>query len=196
MKKTELLISAASLADAKQYIDAGADAVAVGEQAFGLSLPGDMTVAEINELTVWAHEHERKAKVYVIVNKIYTNEELPALETYLARLADAGVDAIVFGDPAVLMIARRKAPNLKLHWNAEMTSTNYVTANYWGTKGATRVVLARELNMDQVIEFKRLADLEVQVQVHGITNIYHSKRELDTNYMEHQGKITADEDLS
>jgi U32 family peptidase len=196
MEKPELLISAGSLADAKLYIAAGADAVAVGEQAYGLRLPGDVSAAEIKQLSAWAHDLERKAKVYAVVNKIFTNEELPGLEGYLAQLADAGVDAIVFGDPAVLMTARLKAPHLKLHWNAEMTSTNYVTANYWGTKGASRVVLARELNMDQVIEFKRHAELDVQVQVHGITNIYHSKRELVTNYMQHQGKLTTYEDLS
>ena len=72
-----------------------------------------------------------------------------------------------------------------------MTSTNYATANYWAKQGAARVVLARELNMEQVLAFKEHAELAVEVQVHGITNIYHSKRELVKNYMEHQGKDAA-----
>ena len=77
-----------------------------------------------------------------------------------------------------------------------MTSTNYATANYWAKQGATRVVLARELNMEQVLAFKEQAELAVEVQVHGITNIYHSKRELVKNYIEHQGKDAAVQDRS
>ena len=77
-----------------------------------------------------------------------------------------------------------------------MTSTNYATANYWAKQGATRVVLARELNMEQVLAFKEHAELAVEVQVHGITNIYHSKRELVKNYIEHQGKDAAVQDRS
>ena len=86
------------------------------------------------------------------------------------------------------MTVRQLPKPLPLHWNAEMTSTNYATANYWGKQGAVRVVLARELNMEQVLAFKDKAEFAVEVQVHGITNIYHSKRELVKNYMEHQGK--------
>ncbi|WP_025694946.1 peptidase U32 family protein, partial [Paenibacillus durus] len=76
----------------------------------------------------------------------------------------------------------------KLHWNAEMTSTNFATANYWGRKGASRAVLARELNMDEITEMVPSLEVEAQVQVHGMTNIYHSKRKLVESYMAHQGR--------
>jgi len=84
------------------------------------------------------------------------------------------------------MAVRRIAPEMKLHWNAEMTSTNYSTANYWGKRGATRFVLARELNMEQIVEMKQHTDLEIQVQVHGMTNMYHSKRQLVQSYLDHR----------
>jgi putative protease len=185
MKKPELYISAGSAEEAKAYIEAGVDAVAVGEQRFGMRLPGEVTLEDMSSLIPWAHE--RGAKVYVMVNKIMDNDLLPSLPNYLSRVQQLKADAIVFGDPAVLIAMRQAAPGMPLHWNAEMTSTNYETANYWSTKGATRVVLARELNLDETLEIKsKLNSMEVQVQVHGITNIYHSKRSLVTNYEDHQ----------
>ncbi|ANE47217.1 peptidase U32 [Paenibacillus swuensis] len=181
--KPELLVAAGSLREVSAYIHAGADAVNIGEARFGMRLPGDILEHQLKEAVQIAHEHH--AKVYVSVNTIMDHVLLEQLPSYLAELSQAGVDGVVFGDPAVIMAVRKHAPELKLHWNAEMTSTNYVTANYWGSKGAVRVVLARELNMEQVLEFKQKAELDVQVQVHGITNIYHSKRNLVRSYMDH-----------
>lgn len=188
MKKPELLIPAGSVDEIREYIEAGADAVLVGEHRFGLRLPGEVTAEELSGVIPWIHE--RGAKVYVAVNNIMDNDVLSDLTAYIGKLHEQKVDALVFGDPAVLMSVRTAAPGMPLHWNAEMTSTNYATARYWGTKGAVRMVLARELNLEETLEIKRqlASAMEVQVQVHGITNIYHSKRSLLTNYKEHQGR--------
>ncbi|MDD9269794.1 peptidase U32 family protein [Paenibacillus sp. GCM10023248] len=194
MKKPELVVSCGSIADVKRLIEAGADAVIVGEERYAMRLPGNMKPEEIAEAVAWAHE--KQAKVYVSVNKIFDNASLEGLDEYLSRLQAFGADGVIFGDPAVLMAARTLPQGLALHWNAEMTSTNYATANYWGRQGASRVVLARELNMDQVLAFKANTELSVEVQVHGITNIYHSKRELVKNYIEHQGHDAVAEDRS
>lgn len=196
MKKPELMISAGSAEEVQRYIKAGADAVVVGEHKFGMRLPGEVTTEELRTLVPWAHE--QGAKVYVAVNNIMDNGVLPDLEAYLSKLREIKPDALVFGDPAVLMAHRSAAPGMPLHWNAEMTSTNYATARYWGRKGAVRMVLARELNLEETIDIKRqLGDeMEVQVQVHGITNIYHSKRSLLTNYKEHQGRPEELQNLS
>ncbi|NQX67075.1 U32 family peptidase [Paenibacillus alba] len=175
-------------------IDAGADAVIIGEERYGMRLPGNIGLDEIKAAAAWAHE--KQAKVYVAVNKIFDNASLVGLSDYLQALQEYGVDAVIFGDPSVLMAARTLPGPLPLHWNAEMTSTNYATANYWGRQGATRVVLARELNMEQVLAFKEQSELSVEVQVHGITNIYHSKRELVKNYIEHQGNEASSQDRS
>ncbi|MEW9700065.1 peptidase U32 family protein [Paenibacillus sp. SI8] len=194
MKKPELVVSSGSVTELKRLIEAGADAVIIGEERYGLRLPGEVTLEELKHAVAWAHE--RGAKVYVAVNNIFDNDSLDGLSLYLTKLQLYGVDAFIFGDPAVLMAVRSLPESVKLHWNAEMTSTNYATANYWGQHGATRVVLARELNMDQVLDFKQNTELEVEVQVHGITNIYHSKRELVKNYMEHQRKDASLQDRS
>lgn len=184
--RPELVISAGSLDDVEKYIAAGADAVTIGDMAFAERLPGSMTAEEIAQAVSFAHDHQ--AKVYVSVNKIFHHDTLSGLPDYLRRLAECEVDAIIFGDPAVLINVQELKLPLRLHWSAEMTTTNYQTANYWSAKGAKRSILARELNMEEIAEFKRHADHEVQMQVHGMTNIYHSKRKLVQHYMAHKGK--------
>lgn len=191
--KPELLVPAGSPADAKAFIQAGATAVLVGEDKYGMRLPGECTPEQIKDIADYAHNHG--AKVYVSVNTLVTNDKLEGLPAYLKEVEQAGADGVEFGDPAVLRAAKEVAPSLKLHWNAEMTTTNYATANYWGTKGASRVVLARELNMDEITEMKPHLKVEAEVQVHGMTNIYHSKRRLVASYMTHQGRPVEETSL-
>ncbi|ASA19946.1 peptidase U32 family protein [Paenibacillus donghaensis] len=184
--KPELLVTAASLEEAAALLDAGADALLIGDDRFGMRLAGHFTLEETAQATEMAHA--RGAKIYAGLGGLMPNRLLDELPPYVKALGEIGVDGIEFGDPAVLAAVRREAPGMKLHWNAEMTSTNYATANYWGRKGATRVVLARELNMEEMTEMVPLLEVEAQVQVHGMTNIYHSKRKLVESYMSHQGR--------
>jgi putative protease len=132
--------------------------------------------------------HDLGAKVYVNMNKLFLNHELSELPAYLRAIAEAGADAAVFSDPAVLLNAREHAPDLRLHWNAEMTGTNSAAAGFWGRHGAKRAVLARELNEEEIADIRRSTEVEIQVQVHGMTNIYYSQRNLLQSYMEHLGK--------
>lgn len=190
--KPELLITAGSVEEVKSYLEAGATAITVGESKYGMRLPGQMPLDHIEAALPIVRQYG--AKLYAAVNHIFHNDALPGLQKYLSALQRIEIDGITYGDPAVLMTARVAAPHLKLHWNAEMTSTNYATAKYWQKRGASRMVLARELNMDQVIEMKaKLPDMEVEVQVHGMTNIYHSKRHLIQHYLRH---IDREEDTA
>ncbi|MEJ9217291.1 U32 family peptidase [Paenibacillus glucanolyticus] len=184
--KPELLAAAGSLEDAAAYLEAGADALLVGEDRFGMRLPGSLTLNDIRQVV--QHAHGQGSKVYVSLNNLMTNDLLPELPAYVKALGEIGVDAVEFNDPSVLTAVKELAPQIKLHWNAEMTATNYSTSNYWGSKGASRVILARELNMDEVTDMKPLLQVEAQVQVHGMTNIYHSKRRLVNSYMSQQGR--------
>ncbi|ETT77620.1 peptidase U32 [Paenibacillus sp. FSL R7-277] len=182
----ELLATAASLEEATALLDAGASALLVGDDRFGMRLAGHFTLEDTAEVVKLAHA--RGGKVYVSINGLIPNTMLEELPAYVKAIGELGVDGVEFGDPAVLAAVKAEAPGMKLHWNAEMTSTNYATANYWGRKGATRVVLARELNMDEMTEMVPHLEVEAQVQVHGMTNIYHSKRKLVASYMSHQGR--------
>lgn len=194
MKKPELLVTPKSVEDIPSLIEAGADAFIIGEQRFGLRLAGEFTKEDVKQAIEIAHKHGKK--IYVAMNAIFHNEMVPMLGKYLKYLSDVKVDAVVFGDPAVLMVAREVAPQLKLHWNTETTATNWYTCNYWGRKGAKRAVLARELSMDAIIEIKENADVEIEVQVHGMTCMFQSKRTLLGNYFEYQGKALKIENRS
>lgn len=186
MNKPELLVTPTCLEDVEPLIDAGATAFLIGEEEFGLRLAGEFKKEDIEKAVNIAHK--KGAKVYVAMNALFHNDKLQLLPEYIQFLNTIHVDAIVFGDPAVLMNVREYAPNMKLHWNTETTATNWYTANYWGRKGAKRTVLARELNMDAILEIKEKAKVEIEVQVHGMTCMFQSKRMLLGNYMEFQGK--------
>ncbi|WP_050180964.1 peptidase U32 family protein [Domibacillus robiginosus] len=186
MKKPELLVTPGSVDELVKQIKAGADAFLIGEQRYGLRLAGEFTREEIKESIRIAHEHSKK--VYVAVNAIFHNHIANELDDYVMFLKQAGADAIVFGDPAVIMAVRETGVEIPLHWNPETTATNYYTANYWGKRGAARAVLARELSMDAVIETKEQADVQIEVQVHGMTCMFQSKRPLLGHYFEYMGK--------
>ncbi|WP_436373068.1 peptidase U32 family protein [Cytobacillus sp. BC1816] len=186
MRKPELLVTPARVEDIEQLVSAGADAFVVGEQRYGLRLAGEFTREDVQKTVEIAHKHGKK--VYVAMNALFHNDKVPELEGYISFLKEINADAIIFGDPAVLMAARSAAPDMKLHWNTETTATNWYTCNYWGRKGAKRAVLAREINMDAIIEIKENAEVEIEVQVHGMTAMFQSKRSLLGNYYEYQGK--------
>ena len=180
MKKPELLVTPQSVEHVKALLEAGADAFVIGEQKFGLRLAGDFTVAQVEEATALIHAAGKK--IYVAVNAIFHNDRLDALDVYLQEMARIGVDALLFGDPAVVVAVRELGITIPLHWSAETIATNWFQVNYWGERGSKRAVLARELSLDEVIEIKENTDHEIEVQVHGMTCMFQSKRSLLGNY--------------
>jgi U32 family peptidase len=187
MKRTELLVTPLSVDDILPLAEAGADAFVVGEQRFGLRLAGEFNREQVKQAIELAHSKEKK--VYVAMNAIFHNEKMDELSDYIKFAAEANADAIIFGDPAVLMTAREAAPEMRLHWSTETLGTNWFSCNYWGQKGAKRAVLAREINMDAIVEIKENAEVELEVQVHGMSCMFQSKRSLLGNYYEYQGKV-------
>ncbi|MDM5330914.1 peptidase U32 family protein [Neobacillus sp. CF12] len=187
MKRTELLVTPLSVNDILPLAEAGADAFVVGEQRYGLRLAGEFNREQVKQAIELAHSKGKK--VYVAMNAIFHNEKMDELSDYIKFAAEANADAIIFGDPAVLMTAREAAPDIKLHWSTETLGTNWFSCNYWGQKGAKRAVLAREINMDSIVEIKENAEVEIEVQVHGMSCMFQSKRSLLGNYYEYQGKV-------
>jgi putative protease len=185
-KKPELLVTPKDLEAVEKLFQAGADAIVIGEERYGLRLAGEFNRDDLKQAKDIAHGQNKK--VYVSMNALFHNDKINELQDYIQYLKDISVDGIIFGDPAVLMVAREVAPKMKLHWNTEQTATNWFTANYWGQKGAKRAVLAREINMDAIVEIKENAEVEIEVQVHGMTAMFQSKRTLIGNYMQFQGK--------
>lgn len=194
MKKTELLVTPANVDHMKKLIEAGADSFLIGEQFYGLRLAGEFTLEDIDAATRLAKQHGKK--IYVAMNGLFHNDKVELLAPYMQKLEQISVDAIVFGDPSVIIARREAGVTIPLHWNTEQTATNYFTANYWGKRGATRAVLARELSLEEVIEIKENAEVQVEVQVHGMTCIFQSKRSLLGNYFLFQDKAMEVENRS
>ncbi|MDP4104846.1 MAG: peptidase U32 family protein [Bacillota bacterium] len=186
MKKTEILVTPYKVDDILPLIEAGADAFVVGEERYGLRLAAEFHREDVKEAIELAHSKGKK--VYVAMNAIFHNEKLEELKDYLRFTVEANADAVIFGDPAVLLSAREAASEMKLHWSTETLGTNWYSVNYWGRKGAKRAVLAREVNMDAIVEIAEKADIEIEVLVHGMTCMFQSKRSLLGNYFEYQGK--------
>lgn len=183
---TKIVVTPCSVQHAKDVLLAGADAVVIGEQQFGLRLAGEFSLEDIAQIKEYANANGKK--VYVAMNALYHNDRVDALNPYMQRLNELGVDGIYFGDPAVIMAHREIGNQVPLFWNPEQTATNYFTANYWGERGATRAYLARELSMDEMIEIKENAEVEVEVQIHGVTCMFQSKRPLLGHYYLYQDK--------
>lgn len=180
VKKPELLVTPQSVEHIQDLLKAGGDAFVIGEQQFGLRLAGEFTVAQVEEATAIIHEAGKK--VYVAVNALFHNDRLDALDNYLKEMQRIGVDALLFGDPAVVMAVRELGITIPLHWSPETIATNWFQVNYWAERGAKRGVLARELSIEEVTEIKANSKAEIEVQVHGMTCMFQSKRSLLGNY--------------
>lgn len=159
----------------------------IGEQKFGLRLAGEFSVNDVEQATTIIHEAGKK--VYVAVNAIFHNDRLDDLDEYLKEMQRIGVDALLFGDPAVVMAVRELGITIPLHWNPETIATNWFQVNYWNERGAKRAVLARELSLDEVVEIKENAKAEIEVQIHGMTAMFQSKRSLLGNYFLYRGEV-------
>lgn len=182
--RPEFVIAAAHFDEIKPLIEAGADAILVGEPKYALRLPGSFQLHEIASAADLIHSLGKK--IYVAINALLHTGSLDGLHSYVKELSRIGVDGIPFGDPAVYMTVMEIAPHIPLQWNTETTSTNVRTAAFWAKKGVKRAILAREISQADAIYIKENAPIEVEVQVHGMTCIFHSKRKLVRNYLDYQ----------
>ncbi|MFW5893098.1 MAG: peptidase U32 family protein [Bacillota bacterium] len=165
MKKPELLAPAGDLEKLKIALLYGADAVFIGGKAFSLrARASNFDLKTIKEAVDFAHE--RGKKIYVTVNMYPHEEDLEGLQTYLKALEEIGVDAVIVASHAV-MRAVKNTTNLEIHISTQQSITNHAAANFLGKKGAERIVLARELSLDEIEALKPKTDLELEVFIHG-----------------------------
>lgn len=181
LKKPELLAPAGNLEKLKMSLIYGADAVFLGGKAFGLrAFGGNFSNEELKEGVEFAHNLNKK--VYVTVNIYPHNSDLEKLPDYLRYLESIEVDAVLVADLGVFTIAREVAPNLHIHISTQANNTNWASVNAWKSMGATRVVLARELSLNEIKEIREECDVELEMFVHGAMCISYSGRCLMSNY--------------
>ena len=184
MKKPELLAPGGSLEKLITAVDYGADAVYIGGEAFSLRVAAEnFTYDEMLEGIKYAHE--RGKKVYLTANIIPHNKDIDEFEGFVNEIRPMGFDGVLVADLGTFDILRTIAPELPIHISTQANNVNYRSATVWHSMGAKRVVLAREMSLDEIKEIRAKIpeDLEIEAFVHGAMCISYSGRCLLSNYM-------------
>jgi len=148
-KKPELVAPAGSMDKLKTAIEYGADAVYAGGKDFNLrNASANFTLNEIGLAVDYVHKRDKK--LYIVLNIFAHNYHIPKIEQYLNELARYPVDAFIISDPGVLSIVREVMPEANIHISTQANCTNARAANFWHKHGVKRVVLARELSLNEI----------------------------------------------
>ncbi len=184
MEKPELLAPAGDMEKLKMAVLYGADAVYLAGTSFGMrSFAGNFTDEELPAAVRFAHDHG--VRVHCTVNTMPRSGEVVRLPAHLERLQDAGVDALIVADLGAFTLAGKYAPRCQRHISTQASISNFVTASAWYDLGASRVILARELSLEEIrtIREKTPKELELEAFVHGAMCVSYSGRCLLSNYM-------------
>lgn len=180
----ELLSPAGDMEKLKTAIYFGADAVYVAGKNFGLrAFAGNFELDELKEATLFCHQKNKK--IYVTVNIIAHNEDFAGLKEYLEYLQEIEVDGVIVADLGVASFVKKYAPNLELHISTQANVINKYSALLMAELGAKRIVLARELSLEEIKEIRAALPKEVELEcfVHGAMCISYSGRCLLSNYL-------------
>lgn len=183
-RRPEVLAPAGDPEKLRFAVAYGADAVYLAGKAYGMrAASGNFTTEELKEAVRYCHA--RGVKVYVTVNTLPRDEELAALPAYLSALDEMGVDALILADLGVLTLAKRHAPHCQIHISTQTSIVNAEAACAWYQLGASRVVLARELTLEQIAFIREHTppELELEAFVHGSMCMAYSGRCMLSNYL-------------
>ncbi len=184
MKKPELLAPAGDMEKLTMAVLYGADAVYLAGEQFGMrSFAGNFSSEELPRAIRFAHDHG--VRVHVTVNTMPRSDEVDQLPAYLELLQDAGADALILADMGAFALAGKYAPRCDRHVSTQAGVSNYASAQAWYDLGAKRVILARELSLEEIrtLRARTPEDLEIEAFVHGAMCVSYSGRCLLSNYM-------------
>lgn len=184
MIKPEILSPAGDFECLQSALNFGADAVFLAGKLFGMrSSPKNFDSDDLKKACDLAHSKGKK--IHVTCNILPKNSELPQLPEFLEYAQDCGVDALIIADMGVLEAAKCYAPKVALHVSTQAGVTNYATANALYNMGASRVVMAREIPLDEIAEIraKTPKELEIECFVHGAMCVSFSGRCLISSYL-------------
>lgn len=188
MRLPELLVPASSLEVLKVAVIFGADAVYIGGEAFGLRAKAkNFSPAEMAEGIAFAHEHG--VKVYVTANILAHNGDLEGAKVYFRELKEMKPDGLIIADPGMFTLAEQICPEIERHISTQANNTNYETFLFWHRMGASRVVTARELSLEEIKEIRaNIPDkMEIETFIHGAMCISYSGRCLLSNFFTGRG---------
>ena len=155
----------------------------IGGEAFGLRAKAkNFSSEDMRAGIAFAHEHD--VKVYVTVNILAHNQDLPGVREYLKELKEMSPDALIIADPGIFEMAREICPEIERHISTQANNTNYAAYRFWWKQGAKRVVSARELSLEEIREIRENIPEEMEIEsfIHGAMCISYSGRCLLSNY--------------
>lgn len=187
MKKIELLSPAGSIKNMQYAFAYGADAVYAGQPRYSLRVRNN----EFNDLEKMADAiamaHEQK-KLFLVASNLAPHNN--KVRTYLRDMAPVIAmkpDALIMSDPGLIMLVRDKYPEMDIHLSVQANAVNWASVKFWERQGLKRVILSRELSLDEIEEIRqRCPDIELEVFVHGALCIAYSGRCLLSGYMTHR----------
>ena len=183
-KRLEVLAPAGDMEKLAMAVAYGADAVYMAGESYGMrAAAGNFSPGAMREAIAYAHAHHVRA--YVTCNTIPNDREMDALPAFLELLEEAGVDAVIAADLGVMQACRKYAPHAAIHVSTQAGVMNSDTAKAFYDLGASRVVLAREMTMDDIAELRRRIpeDLEIEAFCHGAMCVSFSGRCTLSNYL-------------
>lgn len=184
IKPAEILSPAGDMERLLAAVNYGADAVYLAGKEFGMrASPANFDMESLKKAAEICHEKNKK--IYLTCNTLPRNNEIERIPEFLKQAAEAGVDAFIIADLGVLDTAKRVAPNVDVHISTQTGVVNYETARSLYNMGASRVVLARELSLEEIatIRAKTNPNLEIETFVHGAMCMSYSGRCLISQYM-------------
>ncbi|MEW6601878.1 MAG: U32 family peptidase [Nitrospirota bacterium] len=175
MNIPELLAPAGNYEKLVTALHYGADAVYMGLSGFSLRAKADNFNEEELRRAV-AFVRDRRRKVYITINIFPHNNDITLIKRHLALLKDLSPDALIISDPGVFEMASELAPEIPVHISTQANITNYASAGFWEKAGAKRLVLSRELSIDEIREIRDRVSIELECFVHGSMCISYSGR--------------------
>lgn len=182
----ELLAPCGDFNKLKTALHFGADAVYVGGNNYGLR-KGAKNFSNDGLAEAVQYCHERGKKLYVTCNIVAHNRDFEGLEEYLQYLDNIGVDAVIVSDPGIIVFCKKVLKKTQIHLSTQANATNKYSVKFWADCGVSRIVLARELSVEEIKEIKDyIGDVELEAFVHGAMCVSHSGRCLLSNFLTHR----------
>ncbi len=185
MKKNnqiELLAPAGDLKKLKIALQYGANAIYLGGTEYGLRANNtNFTLDEIKTACLLAHK--QKAKIYVVINIIFHNEDLKNIEKYVSDLEKAKVDAVIISDPFLIDLIKETTPKLDIFLSTQQSTLNYQAARFWEKQGVKRIILGREASRKDIKQIISKTSLEIETFIHGAMCSAYSGRCVLSNYL-------------
>ena len=175
MKKIELLSPAGDLERLKVTLLYGADACYIGGYKYGLRANAvNFSIDEIKEACKFAHNLGKK--VYLTMNMVFHNEDYEEVKDYIKEVVESGIDAFILSELNLVKYIKENYSNVEVHISTQNTNTNYLSVKFLKSLGVDRVVLAREVGIDDIEKIGHLVDVDLEVFIHGAMCTFYSGR--------------------